>query len=137
MFPPPTGYLERCFFNCGVSYLGGMIGGGIYGTVQGLRASPARANFRVRSNAVMNGFGKHGSTVGNSAGVLALMFTSFESLCESAELDKLCGDNDFVRSPASESRRGPPPPRHANDEKIGESNSEASAVGERTPKRAF
>ena len=47
----------------------------------------------------MNGFGKHGSTLGNSAGVLALMFTSFESLCESAELDKLCGDNDFARRP--------------------------------------
>mmetsp|Transcript_22597 Transcript_22597/g.77789 ORF Transcript_22597/g.77789 Transcript_22597/m.77789 type:complete len:170 (+) Transcript_22597:116-625(+) len=95
------GYLERCFFNCGISYLGGMIGGGLYGTVQGFSAAPRGANLRVRSNALMNGFGKHGSNLGNSAGVVALMFTSFESACETVELDKLCGDNDFVNPVAA------------------------------------
>ena len=29
------GYMERLFFNCGASYLGFMLGGGVYGTVKG------------------------------------------------------------------------------------------------------
>ena len=53
------GYMERLFFNCGASYLGFMLGGGVYGTVQGLRLAPANAPLRVRTNALMNGFGKH------------------------------------------------------------------------------
>ena len=91
------GYMERLFFNCGASYLGFMLGGGVYGTVQGLRLAPANAPLRVRTNALMNGFGKHGATAGNAAGAVALMFTSFESLAESAELDKICGDQAWVR----------------------------------------
>jgi hypothetical protein len=91
------GYMERLFFNCGASYLGFMLGGGVYGTVQGLRLAPANAPLRVRTNALMNGFGKHGATAGNAAGAVALMFTSFESLAESVELDKICGDQAWVR----------------------------------------
>ena len=90
------GYMERLFFNCGASYLGFMLGGGVYGTVQGLRLAPANAPLRVRTNALMNGFGKHGATAGNAAGAVALMFTSFESLAESVELDKICGDQAWV-----------------------------------------
>ena len=90
------GYTERLFFNCGASYLGFMLGGGVYGTVQGLRLAPANAPLRVRTNALMNGFGKHGATAGNAAGAVALMFTSFESLAESVELDKICGDQAWV-----------------------------------------
>ena len=88
--------MERLFFNCGASYLGFMLGGGVYGTVQGLRLAPANAPLRVRTNALMNGFGKHGATAGNAAGAVALMFTSFESLAESVELDKICGDQAWV-----------------------------------------
>ena len=91
------GYMERLFFNCGASYLGFMLGGGVYGTVQGLRLAPANAPLRVRTNALMNGFGKHGATAGNAAGAVALMFTSFESMAESVELDKICGDQAWVR----------------------------------------
>ena len=91
------GYTERLFFNCGASYLGFMLGGGVYGTVQGLRLAPANAPLRVRTNALMNGFGKHGATAGNAAGAVALMYTSFECMAESAELDKICGDQAWVR----------------------------------------
>ena len=94
------GYMERLFFNCGASYLGFMLGGGVYGTVQGLRLAPANAPLRVRTNALMNGFGKHGATAGNAAGAVALMYTSFECMAESAELDKICGDQAWVRFPA-------------------------------------
>ena len=94
------GYTERLFFNCGASYLGFMLGGGVYGTVQGLRLAPANAPLRVRTNALMNGFGKHGATAGNAAGAVALMYTSFECMAESAELDKICGDQAWVRFPA-------------------------------------
>uniref|UniRef100_A0A7S3ZJU0 Mitochondrial import inner membrane translocase subunit TIM22 n=1 Tax=Pelagomonas calceolata TaxID=35677 RepID=A0A7S3ZJU0_9STRA len=95
------GYMERLFFNCGASYLGFMLGGGVYGTVQGLRLAPANAPLRVRTNALMNGFGKHGATAGNAAGAVALMFTSFESLAESVELDKICGDQAWVNPVAA------------------------------------
>ena len=95
------GYMERLFFNCGASYLGFMLGGGVYGTIQGLRLAPANAPLRVRTNALMNGFGKHGATAGNAAGAVALMYTSFECMAESAELDKICGDQAWVRFPVS------------------------------------
>ena len=52
----------------------------------------------------MNGFGKHGATAGNAAGAVALMFTSFESMAESVELDKICGDQAWV-FPVSFSRK--------------------------------
>jgi|TARA_B100000475_G_scaffold122660_1_gene89601 hypothetical protein len=129
------GYLERCFFNCGISYLGGMIGGGLYGTVQGFSAAPRGANLRVRSNALMNGFGKHGSNLGNSAGVVALMFTSFESACETVELDKLCGDNDFVARP----RPANVSPERGGLRLMRKSANPTRSFGsdERTPNRAF
>jgi import inner membrane translocase subunit TIM23 len=89
------GFFEKLFFQCGSSYLIGMGGGGLYGAGVGLRTA-ASPLFRVRVNALMNGCSKYGSRVGNSFGVLALMYTSFEWGADQLELDRYAGGYDFV-----------------------------------------
>ncbi|KAG0079512.1 Mitochondrial import inner membrane translocase subunit tim23 [Linnemannia elongata] len=47
--------------------------GGAYGFFEGLRSSPSPA-FKIRLNTVLNGMTRRGPFIGNSAGVLALMY---------------------------------------------------------------
>ena len=57
------------FANTGLSYVLGIFGGGIYGLNEGLKNTPSN-KFKVKVNSVLNHCSRHGSRIGNVAGVL-------------------------------------------------------------------
>lgn len=59
----------RISFNTGVYWLGGFLGGGAYGFVQGWRGATS-TNYKIRFNSVMNGVSKNGSKWGNMLGLV-------------------------------------------------------------------
>lgn len=75
-------------YNVGYSYTLGLVLGGMYGVLHGLRASPNNMP-RVLLNSILNGSGKFGARAGNAAGVLAMVYTGSERQLEDLEVDKL------------------------------------------------
>ncbi len=68
------GATDRMFYGTGISYLAGSGLGGAFGLVEGLRQKEA-STFKLRLNAVLNGCSRRGPLVGNTVGVLALMYS--------------------------------------------------------------
>lgn len=59
----------RISFNTGVLWLGGFVGGGTYGFVEGWKGA-ASPNYKIRFNSIMNAVSKRGSYLGNSLGII-------------------------------------------------------------------
>lgn len=59
----------RTSFNTGIYWLGGFLGGGSVGLVQGWRGATS-SNYKIRFNSVMNGVSKQGSKWGNMLGLV-------------------------------------------------------------------
>jgi import inner membrane translocase subunit TIM23 len=73
---------ENLTYVTGVAYLAGALAGGAYGATQGLRQPlppGAGESNKLRVNRVLNAGGKAGRTLGNSAGVAGLLFSSLDS----------------------------------------------------------
>eukprot|EP00301_Raphidiophrys_heterophryoidea_P024907 c8224_g1_i1.p1 GENE.c8224_g1_i1~~c8224_g1_i1.p1 ORF type:complete len:180 (+),score=30.68 c8224_g1_i1:85-624(+) len=76
----PEGYgmqrsmLDRLWSNTGITFATGAGLGGTYGFVEGLRQS-GRTTFKLRMNAVINSTTSRARKVGNTVGVLAIMYT--------------------------------------------------------------
>ena len=62
------------FANTGLSYLLGIFGGGICGLNEGLKNTPSY-KFKVKVNSVLNNCSRHGSRIGNVAGVLSICYS--------------------------------------------------------------
>ncbi len=61
--------MGQLVFNTGVCWLGGFVGGGLFGAYQGWRGA-ASPNMKLRINGVMNGLSSQGSRAGNALGVI-------------------------------------------------------------------
>ncbi|KAJ1619121.1 Tim17/Tim22/Tim23/Pmp24 family-domain-containing protein [Pavlovales sp. CCMP2436] len=70
---------ERLTYNAGRMYLAGLVCGGSYGLYEGVRDSAGQIR-RLRINSVLNATSRHGPMLGNSAGVLGMMFSGLETL---------------------------------------------------------
>ncbi|CAI0384526.1 unnamed protein product [Linum tenue] len=70
---------ENLTYYTGAGYLGGAIAGGAKGTLDGIRAAEAGESMKLRLNRVLNSGGQSGRRLGNTMGVLGLMFTGIES----------------------------------------------------------
>ncbi|OQS07588.1 Mitochondrial Protein Translocase (MPT) Family [Thraustotheca clavata] len=81
------GFHERATHTIGLSYFGGILGGGAYGAAEGLRNSPSR-KFKVRMNSLFNAAGQRGSRAGNALGVLALMYSGCQEAVDTLELEQ-------------------------------------------------
>lgn len=75
------GVMVTLFANSGVAYLMGITGGGLYGLREGLASTPSN-RFRVQLNSVLNHCGRHGSRVGNTMGVFAVLYSLYEGLAD-------------------------------------------------------
>eukprot|EP00179_Madagascaria_erythrocladioides_P004791 CAMPEP_0198317280 /NCGR_PEP_ID=MMETSP1450-20131203/6804_1 /TAXON_ID=753684 ORGANISM="Madagascaria erythrocladiodes, Strain CCMP3234" /NCGR_SAMPLE_ID=MMETSP1450 /ASSEMBLY_ACC=CAM_ASM_001115 /LENGTH=268 /DNA_ID=CAMNT_0044020469 /DNA_START=51 /DNA_END=857 /DNA_ORIENTATION=- len=73
------GWGEQMVYLTGASYLTGATVGCTWGLVEGLRGSVGKTR-RLRANAVLNSMGKRGALIGQSMGVLALVFSGMESI---------------------------------------------------------
>ncbi|EDO34000.1 predicted protein [Nematostella vectensis] len=89
------GWGERMFSSIGTSYMCGLAAGGSLGLYEGLR-NPDGKTFKLRLNSVLNGCTRRGPFAANSLGVIALMYSSFDSL-----YGKLRGEEDELNSIAA------------------------------------
>jgi import inner membrane translocase subunit TIM23 len=80
-------YYEKLFYNSGLAYTSGSIGGALFGAARGLASAPSD-KLRVRVNGLLNGAGKFGSRGGNGMGVLALYYTTAEQLINMSGLEE-------------------------------------------------
>ena len=85
----------RCIFsimctNSGISYLVGVTIGGLYGLKEGLARTPS-SRWKVKLNSVLNHCGRHGSGLGNMMGASAIMYSLYEGVADSFELDAYTG----------------------------------------------
>ncbi|KAG0314067.1 Mitochondrial import inner membrane translocase subunit tim23 [Dissophora globulifera] len=70
---PSRSWSDDLTYGTGLTYITGLSAGGAYGFYEGLRSSPSPA-FKIRLNTVLNSMTRRGPFIGNSAGVLALMY---------------------------------------------------------------
>ena len=72
-------YSTKLFYESGICYLTGIVGGGTIGFIQGA-LTPGPTNLKLRLNAILNHSGRMGSLTGNSLGITALCYTSSKAL---------------------------------------------------------
>lgn len=84
------GIMPTMFANAGVSYLVGTIAGGVYGLREGLVNAPS-SKMRVQLNSILNNSGRYGSRWGNALGVVAVIYSLYEGLADSYDIDDYTG----------------------------------------------
>ncbi|KAF9302783.1 Mitochondrial import inner membrane translocase subunit tim23 [Podila epicladia] len=97
---PSRGWSDDLTYGTGVAYLSGLSLGGAYGFYEGLRSSPSPA-FKVRLNTVLNSMTRRGPFIGNSAGVMALMYNGINGAISRAR-----GEYDPINSVAAGAMTG-------------------------------
>ncbi|KAK9765708.1 Mitochondrial import inner membrane translocase subunit tim23 [Basidiobolus ranarum] len=75
---PSRGWSDDLCYGTGTSYLFGLTAGGAWGLMEGLR-KPDGNSFKLRVNSVLNSCTRRGPFVGNSLGVIAMMYNTFNS----------------------------------------------------------
>lgn len=84
------GMVTTMFANAGLSYLVGITAGGLYGLRKGIASTPS-SKLKVQLNSVLNHCGRHGSKAGNSFGVIAVLYSLYEGIGDSLELERSTG----------------------------------------------
>lgn len=87
---------DNLCYGTGTMYLLGLAIGGAYGFQEGLGSLPANATAKLKLNTVLNQITKRGPFLGNSAGVLALIYNIFDST-----IDHFRGKHDDINSLAA------------------------------------
>ncbi|KAG0089354.1 Mitochondrial import inner membrane translocase subunit tim23 [Podila epicladia] len=70
---PSRGWSDDLTYGTGLTYITGLGMGGAFGMYEGLKSSPSPA-LKIRVNTVLNSMTRRGPFIGNSAGVMALMY---------------------------------------------------------------
>ena len=76
---PSRGWSDDLCYGTGVTYLSALTFGGTWGLIEGLRRSPASAPPKLRLNSVLNSVTRRGPFLGNSAGVIAMVYNGINS----------------------------------------------------------
>ncbi|TFK74913.1 Tim17-domain-containing protein [Pluteus cervinus] len=90
---PSRGWSDDLCYGTGTMYLSGLALGGLWGVREGARRPLAVSNTRLRINSVLNSVTRRGTFIGNSAGVLALMYNGVNS-----SIDAVRGKHDIIGS---------------------------------------
>jgi len=77
---PSRGWSDDLCYGTGVTYLTALSMGGVWGLIEGLNRQPASAPPKLRLNSVLNSVTKRGPFLGNSAGVVAMVYNGFNSI---------------------------------------------------------
>lgn len=93
---PSRGWSDDLCYGTGTMYLSGLALGGLWGLREGARKPLAVSNTRLRINAILNSVTRRGTFVGNSAGVLALVYNGINST-----IDHIRGQHDTLGSMAA------------------------------------
>jgi len=81
---PSRGWSDDLCYGTGTTYLSGLAVGGLWGLREGARRPLAVSSARLRINSVLNSVTRRGTFIGNSAGVLALVYNAINSSIDGA-----------------------------------------------------
>ncbi|KAJ7460607.1 Tim17-domain-containing protein [Mycena latifolia] len=90
---PSRGWSDDLCYGTGTMYLSGLALGGAWGVREGATRPLAVSNTRLRINSVLNSVTRRGTFIGNSAGVLALIYNGVNS-----SIDAIRGKHDILGS---------------------------------------
>jgi import inner membrane translocase subunit TIM23 len=76
---PSRGWSDDLCYGTGVSYLTALTIGGAWGLAEGLQKNPPSMPPRLRINGVLNAITRRGPFLGNSAGVIAMVYNGVNS----------------------------------------------------------
>lgn len=76
---PSRGWSDYLCYGTGVTYLSALTLGGTWGMIEGLRRSPSNAPPKLRLNSVLNSMTRRGPFLGNSAGIVAMVYNGINS----------------------------------------------------------
>ncbi|KAJ5384090.1 Mitochondrial inner membrane translocase subunit Tim17/Tim22/Tim23/peroxisomal protein PMP24 [Penicillium concentricum] len=76
---PSRGWSDDLCYGTGTTYLVALATGGAWGLVEGLKKTPSTAAPKIRLNAVLNSVTRRGPFLGNSAGVVAMVYNGINS----------------------------------------------------------
>jgi mitochondrial import inner membrane translocase subunit TIM23 len=76
---PSRGWSDDLCYGTGVTYLTALSIGGAWGLVEGSNRLPATAPPKLRLNSALNAITRRGPFLGNSAGVIAMMYNGINS----------------------------------------------------------
>lgn len=76
---PSRGWSDDLCYGTGVTYLSALSVGGAWGLIEGLNRAPASAPPKLRLNSVLNTVTRRGPFLGNSAGVVAMVYNGVNS----------------------------------------------------------
>lgn len=76
---PSRGWSDDLCYGTGVTYLSALTIGGAWGLAEGLNKAPLGASPRLKLNSVLNAVTRRGPFLGNSAGVVALVYNGINS----------------------------------------------------------
>ncbi|PPQ63383.1 hypothetical protein CVT24_005648 [Panaeolus cyanescens] len=93
---PSRGWSDDLCYGTGTMYLSGLTLGGLWGVREGARRPLAVSNTRLRINSILNSVTRRGTFIGNSAGVMALMYNGVNS-----SIDAVRGKHDTMGSMAA------------------------------------
>ena len=77
---PSRGWSDDLCYGTGVTYLTALGVGGTWGLVEGLNRLPPTAPPKLRLNSALNAITRRGPFLGNSAGVVAMMYNGINSI---------------------------------------------------------
>ncbi|ETI28429.1 hypothetical protein G647_00878 [Cladophialophora carrionii CBS 160.54] len=76
---PSRGWSDDLCYGTGTVYLTALMTGGAWGLIEGLNRTPASAPPKLRLNSVLNSVTRRGPFLGNSAGVVAMVYNGANS----------------------------------------------------------
>ncbi|KAL4785389.1 Tim17/Tim22/Tim23/Pmp24 family-domain-containing protein [Aspergillus varians] len=77
---PSRGWSDDLCYGTGTTYIAALALGGAWGMAEGLRKTPVTAPPKIRLNGVLNSITRRGPFLGNSAGVVAMVYNGLNSL---------------------------------------------------------
>lgn len=77
---PSRGWSDDLCYGTGITYCSALGIGGAWGLAEGLNKLPPSAPSKLRLNAALNSITRRGPFLGNSAGVIALVYNGFNSM---------------------------------------------------------
>lgn len=79
-FLPSRGWSDDLCYGTGTTYLAALSFGGAWGLIEGLNRVPPSAPPKIRLNGILNSITRRGPFLGNSAGVVAMLYNGTNSL---------------------------------------------------------
>ncbi|RDW90268.1 protein transporter TIM23 [Aspergillus mulundensis] len=76
---PSRGWSDDLCYGTGTTYVAALAVGGAWGLAEGLKRTPVTAPPKIRLNSVLNSVTRRGPFLGNSAGVVAMVYNGLNS----------------------------------------------------------